>query len=109
LRHVERGEKSKSPIDDWLKWWLSGLLLYAREIHHGSTTKSRVRSISPGQRSQMQVAHMVIAVEEERIEAYVRAVMKVGVVLSNEAYHTDSPRGEHKAKGTRRTQRQLET
>ena len=57
----------------------------------------------------MQAAHMAIAVEEEKIEAYVRAVAKVGVVSSNEAYRTGSPRGEHKAKGTRRTWRQLDT
>jgi len=36
---------------------------------------------------------MAIAVEEEKFEAYVRAVAKVGVVSSNEAYHTGSPRG----------------
>ena len=52
---------------------------------------------------------MVIAVEEEKIEAYVRAVVKVGVVSSKEAYRTGSPRGEHKAKGMRCTWRQLET
>jgi hypothetical protein len=52
---------------------------------------------------------VVITVEEERIEAYVRAVTKVGVVLSKEAYRTGSPRGEHKVKGARHTWRQLET
>ena len=53
---------------------------------------------------------MAIAVEEEKFEAYVRAVAKVGVVSSNEAYRTGSPRGgEHKAKGSRRTWRQLDT
>jgi hypothetical protein len=41
----------------------------------------------------MQAAHVVIAVEEERIKAYVRAVAKVGVVSSKEAYCTGSPRG----------------
>jgi hypothetical protein len=51
---------------------------------------------------------MAITIEEERIEAYVRAVMKVGVVLSKEAYCTGSPRGEHKVKGVRHTWRQLE-
>jgi hypothetical protein len=55
------------------------------------------------------VAHVAIAVEEEEFEAYVRAVAKVGVVSSKEAYRTGSPRGEHKAKGTRRTWRQLDT
>ena len=95
--------------NDWLKLWPSGLLLYAREIHRGSTTKSRARSISPERRSQTQAAHVAIAVEEKEFEAYVRAVAKVGVVSSKEAYRTGSPRGEHKAKGTRRTWRQLGT
>jgi hypothetical protein len=56
-----------------------------------------------------QVAHVAIAVEEEEFEAYVRAVAKVGVVSSKEAYRSGSPRGEHKAKGMRRTWRQLDT
>ena len=51
---------------------------------------------------------MAIAIEEEKIEAYMRAVMKVGVISSKEAYRTGSPRGEHKAKGTRCTWRQLD-
>jgi hypothetical protein len=52
---------------------------------------------------------VVIAIEEEEFKAYVRAVAKVGIVSSKEAYHTGSPRGEHKAKGTRRAWRQLDT
>jgi hypothetical protein len=70
--------------------------------------KLQVRSISLEQRSQMQAAHVAIAIEEEEFEAYVRAVTKVGVILSKEAYHTGSLRGEHKAKGMRCTWRQLD-
>ena len=52
---------------------------------------------------------MAITIEEERSEAYVRVMVKVGVVLSNKVYHTGSPRGEHEARETRYTWRQLET
>ena len=41
----------------------------------------------------MQVAHVAITIEEERIKVYMRAVVKVGVVSSKEAYYTGSPRG----------------
>jgi hypothetical protein len=41
----------------------------------------------------MQVAHVAITIDEEMIKAYVRAVAKVGVVSSKEAYCTGSPRG----------------
>jgi hypothetical protein len=57
----------------------------------------------------MQVAHMAIAIEEGKSEAYVRAIAKVGVISSNEVYCTGSPRGEHKVKGMRCMWRQLET
>jgi hypothetical protein len=53
------------------------------------------------------VAHVVITVEEEKFKADMGAVTKVGVISSNEVYHTGSPRGEHKAKGTKHTWRQL--
>jgi len=52
---------------------------------------------------------MAIAIEEERSEVYVRVTAKVGVILSNKAYRTGSPRGEHEARETRYMWRQLET
>jgi hypothetical protein len=50
---------------------------------------------------QTQAAHVVIAVEKGKIGAYESAIMKRGVVLSNQSYRTRSLRGEYRARGTR--------
>jgi hypothetical protein len=36
---------------------------------------------------------MAIAIEDKKNEAYVKVIMKVGVISSNEAYRMGSPRG----------------
>ena len=64
-----------------------------KEVHRGSTTKSQARSICLRQKGQTQVAHMAIAIEDKKNEAYVKVIMKVGVISSNEAYRMGSPRG----------------
>jgi hypothetical protein len=64
-----------------------------KEVHRGSTTKSQVRSICPRRKGQTQAAHVAIAVEDEKNEAYIKVIAKVGVISSNEAYCMGSPRG----------------